>query len=100
MQLESKRILGSFPKRSPSVTWYWYLQPKLARPASSLGVLFLVLGKFHGIASPDDSFPVYHTVVFSAVEWDVKAIGGCEGLWLSLNEKKEPIATFSILSIS
>lgn len=41
-----------------------------------LVVLFLVLGKFHGIASPNDSLSAYHTVVFSAVEWDVKAIGG------------------------
>lgn len=53
-----------------------------------------MLGKFHGTASPDDSFPAYHTVVFSTVEWDVKAIGGCEGLWLSLNEKMNPLQYF------
>lgn len=27
------------------------------------------------MASPGGSFPAYNTVVFSAVEWDVKAIG-------------------------
>lgn len=68
-----------------------------------LVVLFLVLGKFHSIVSPGDSFPAYNTVVFNAVEWDMKAIRGvcADGLWLSLNEKRnEPVAVFPILSIS